>query len=413
MNLLERIFKISQYLKDGNYNVQNQEFQKDPWTMEYLPELFISSEQVNSQIAHLIQHLTGGNAMCSIVGGQKSGKSYLMNILYDGLREDLWKYTKYSKVHVLLFNPDNLKECSLTNYYMAIADQVLSRRFTSYEEVIVELKRYLEGNNVLLVVILDNFQTDNLSSIIKNTAKLLKPLKNHFSCVVSNQIYEVKLCIESLDKGGMKHFSYTIRIPEVLSLEETKLLIQKRISYALNQIIVNATDFFSERAIEAAWIESQGKPWQLISLLEDSYTYSMNQKSTIVSHDDVLTVAKLFDRSTNQAGVEDHDTFAIRQALNNFPYRERQVCQYLMQKDASAKEITIYLYGELPSNEYRSKYMGTKSFLKRLKDKNVVVIKKQAGRSLIFGLNPKMKAMFSQGNDERDPSLTIESKMET
>ena len=412
MNLLEKIFKISQYLKDGSYNVQDQEFQKDPWTMEYVPELFISSEQVNGQVARLIQHLIGGNAMCSIVGGQKSGKSYLMNILHDGLKEDLCKYTEYSKVHVLFFNPENLKECSLTNYYIAIGVQVLSKHFTLYEEVIVELKRYLESNNVLLVVMLDNFQNNNLTSVIKNTAKLLKPLKNHFSCVITNQIYEVKLCIDGLEKGGMKHFSYTIRIPEVLSLEETKLLIQKRIAYALNQTIVNATDFFSERAIEAAWIESQGKPWQLISLLEDSYTYSKNQESKIVSHDDVLTVAKLFDRSTNQAGVEDHDTFAIRQALNNFPYRERQVCQYLMQKDASAKEITIYLYGELPSNEYRSKYMGTKSFLKRLKDKNVVVVKKQKGRSLIFGLNPKMKAMFSQGSDERDPTFTIESKME-
>jgi len=413
MNLLEKIFKISQYLKDGNYSAQNQEFQQDPWTMEYIPELFVSSEQVNSQIASLIQHLIGGNAICSIVGGQKSGKSYLMNILYDGLKEDLWKYTKYSKVHVLLFNSDTLKECSLTNYYMAIAEQVLSKHLTSYEEVIVELKRYLEGNNVLLVVMLDNFQNDNLFSIIKNTAKLLKPLKNNFSCVVSSQIYEVKLCIDGLEKGGMNHFSYTIRIPEVLSLEETKLLIQKRISYALNQAIVNATDFFSERAIEAAWIESQGKPWQLISLLEDSYTYSKNQETKIVSHDDVLTIAKLFDRSTNQAGVEDHDTFAIRQALNNFPYRERQVCQYLMQKDASAKEITIYLYGELPSREYRSKYMGTKSFLKRLKDKNVVIVKKQTGRSLIFGINPKTKAMFSQGSDERDSTLTIENKMKT
>ncbi len=413
MNLLEKIFKISQYLKDGNFNVQNQEFQNDPWTMEYVHELFISSEQVNSQIVRLIQHLTGGNAICSIIGGQKSGKSYLMNILHDGLKEDLWKYTEYDKVHVLLFNPDNLKECSLTNYYMAIADQVLSKHFTRYEEVIVELKRYLEGNNALLVVMLDNFQNDNLSTIIKNTAKLLKPLKNHFSCVISNQIYEAKLCNGGLENGGMKHFSYTIRIPEVLSLEETKLLIQKRISYALNQTIASATDFFSERAIETVWNESQGKPWQLISLLEDSYTYSRNQGSKIVSHDEVLTVAKLFDRSTNQDGVEDHDNFAIRQALNNFPYRERQVCQYLMQKDASAKEITIYLYGELPSNEYRSKYMGTKSFLKRLKDKNVVVVKNQTGRSLIFGINPKMKAMFSQGSDETDSTFAIENKIET
>ncbi|MHA1346859.1 MAG: hypothetical protein ACTSO3_10725 [Candidatus Heimdallarchaeaceae archaeon] len=413
MNLLEKVFKISQYLKDGNYNVQNQEFHQDPWTMEYIPELFISSEQVNSQIARLIKHLTDGNAICSIVGGQKSGKSYLMNILHDGLKEDLQRYIVHNKVHVLFFNPDNLKECSLTNYYIAIADQVLSRHFTLYEEVIVELKRYLEGNNSLLVVLLDNFHENNLTSIIKNTAKLLKPLKNHFSCVISNQIYKTKICSSGLEEGGMKHFSYTIRIPEVLSLEETKLLIQKRISYALNQTVASATDFFSERAIEAAWVESQGKPWQLISLLEDSYTYSKNQESKIVSHDDVLTVAKLFDRSTNQDGVEDHDNFAIRQALNNFPYRERQVCQYLMQKDASAKEITIYLYGKLPSNEYRSKYMGTKSFLKRLKDKNVVVVKKQSGRSLIFGLNPKMKAMFSQGSDERDSALTAESKVET
>ena len=413
MNLLEKVFKISQYLKDGDHYIRDQEFQEDPWTMKYVPELYISSEKVNSQVASLVQHLKSGNSICSIVGGQKSGKSYLMHILRDGLKEDLWKYTDYDKVHVLFFNPEKLENYSLTNYYMIIADAVFSKHYTRYEEVIVELKRYLEGNNVLLVILLDNFRGETLSSITKDTAKLLKPLKNHFSCIISNHIVEVKLCSEGLKKGGKNQFSYTIRIPEVLSLEEAKHLIQKRISYALNQTIVNETDFFSEGAIETAWIESQGKPWQLISLLEDSYTFSKNQGSKIVSHNDVITVSKMFDRSTNQDGVEDHDTFAIQQALNNFPYRERQVCEYLMQKDASAKEITIYLYGELPSSEYRSKYMGTKSFLKRLKDKNVVVVKKQSGRSLIFGLNPKMRAMFTQSSDDGDLGITDKFQIST
>ena len=40
--------------------------------------------------------------------------------------------------------------------------------------------------------------------------------------------------------------------------------------------------------------------------------------------------------------------------------------------------------------------MGTKSFLKRLKDKNVVLVVGQKGRSLLFGLNPKMKERLTQ-----------------
>ncbi|MHA1397205.1 MAG: hypothetical protein ACTSSF_05810 [Candidatus Heimdallarchaeaceae archaeon] len=79
-----------------------------------------------------------------------------------------------------------------------------------------------------------------------------------------------------------------------------------------------------------------------------------------------------------------------------------------MHKDATAKELTLSLYGELSSSEYRSKYMGTKSFLKRLKEKNVVVIKGQKGRSLLFGMSPKMKERLSQNFE--DDSEAIDEK---
>ena len=44
--------------------------------------------------------------------------------------------------------------------------------------------------------------------------------------------------------------------------------------------------------------------------------------------------------------------------------------------------------------------MGTKSFLKRLKEKKIVIQKDQKGRSYIFGLNPEMKERLLQRNSK-------------
>ena len=412
MNLLERIFKVSQYLKDVEYSIQNQDLPLDPWNMEYLPELFVTSDNLNSQIARMIQSLKNGNSICSIYGDIRSGKSFLMNLLHDGLREDLWKYTDFDKISVLLFTPESIKEYSHTNFMQAIADSVLGKYYPTKEKVLVELKTHLEEKNKLLVLLIDNFQKEVLSSITRDTAKTLKALKKHLSCIITSNLVDEKNCKDGLKQGGLKHFSYYFHL-SAFSMEEAKLLIQKQFAYSLNQSSVKATDFFTDRAINAAWMESKGNPWVLISILADSYTYSKEKGSKIVSHSDVTTAIDMFSRTPTHGGPVDHDKFMIQQALNNFPYRERQVCEYLMQRDASAKEITIYLYGELPSAEYRSKYMGTKSFLKRLKDKNVVIVTGQNGRSLTFGLNPKMKERITQNTDDGDSSSADKSKIAT
>ena len=178
--------------------------------------------------------------------------------------------------------------------------------------------------------------------------------------------------------------------------------------YGLNRTDIKVQEIFSDRAIEAAWAESRGNPWVLISILSNAYTYAIKNETKMISYDDVNDVISLFSRIPVHGDLEDHDRFIIQQALNNFPYRERQVCEYLMHKDATAKELTLFLYGELSSSEYRSKYMGTKSFLKRLKEKNVVVIKGQKGRSLLFGMSPKMKERLSQNFE--DDSEAIDEK---
>ena len=65
--------------------------------MEYIPELYIASEKLNSQIARLLQIIKDGKAICSIIGDIKSGKSYLLNLLRDGFKESLWKYSTYKR----------------------------------------------------------------------------------------------------------------------------------------------------------------------------------------------------------------------------------------------------------------------------------------------------------------------------
>ena len=396
-NLLDRVFKISQHITDENFNVQNQEFRRDPWTMDPLPELYISSEKLNIQVARLVQVVKNGKAICSIMGDIKSGKSYLMNLLKEGLKESLWKYANYDKIFIVNFTSDEFKEYSLTNFLQNIADQVLGKYYSTKEQIIVELKKYVMSTNSLLVVLLDNFNGDNLYAISQYSAKILKLLRENYSCIISFNLSDMPISLNGLKNGGWDHFTYLIRIAD-LSLEEAKELIRSRMCYALNQSSFRVTEVFSELAIEEAWNKSKGNPWILISILSDAYSYSQKKGSKSVSHEDVVEVIDLFSRSTVQDGLDDHEKFLYQQVLNNLPHRERQVCEYLIHKDASAKEITLFLYGELSSTEYRSKYMGTKSFLKRLKEKNIVVMKGQKGRSFLFGLNPKMKERLLQRN---------------
>ncbi|NPD89459.1 MAG: hypothetical protein HGN29_12135 [Asgard group archaeon] len=409
-NLLDRVFKISRHLRDGSYDIQNQEFRRDPWTMEYVPELYVSSEKLNSQIARLVQIIKNGKSICSIMGDIKSGKSYLMSLLDEGFKNALWKYTDFENIHVLFFNSEDVKEYSFTIYMQQIAEQILNKFNLSKEQVIFELTHYVEENNSLVVVLLDNFKREQLFSISRDSAKILRSLKNNFSCILSSNLCEMQIVSDGLREGGTDHFSYTIHIPE-LSIEEAKDLIDKRMRYALNKSSLQITEIFTERAIETAWLESKGNPWVLISILSDAYSYAEKRESNIVNHSDIDSVINMFSRTPIQGLYEDHDKFIIQQALNNFPYRERQVCEYLIHKDATAKEITIYLYGDLPSLEYRSKYMGTKSFLKRLKDKNVVVVKGNEGRSLLFGLNPKMRDRLTQTHDDKESPLKDESEI--
>ena len=126
-NLLDRVFKISQYIKDDDFDVQNQEFRRDPWTMDPLPELYISSEKLNSQVARLVQIVSTGSSINSIMGDIKSGKSYLMNLLKEGLKESLWKYTDFDKIHVVLFTEEDFKEYTFTKYVQKISENVLKR----------------------------------------------------------------------------------------------------------------------------------------------------------------------------------------------------------------------------------------------------------------------------------------------
>jgi type II secretory pathway predicted ATPase ExeA len=401
---------LSTYLRDENLDVQNQELRLDPWTMEYIPELYIASEKLNSQIARLLQIIKDGKAICSIIGDIKSGKSYLLNLLRDGFKESLWKYSTFNKIHILFFDSEEMKDYSLTIFLQKIAEQVFGKTNHSREQIIVELKNYTADSNALLVLLLDNFRGNLLSSVASDSAKLLKLLKEHFSCIITCNLSEMMILRNGLKEGGSEHLSYSIHLPE-LSMAEAKELVTRRMSYALNQSNVQIGEIFSERALEAAWVESKGNPWVFISTLSDAYSFSKKKGSKIVSHDAVISVIDMFSRTPVQGTFEDHDKFIIQQALNNFPYRERQVCEYLIHKDATAKEITLYLYGELPPSEYRSKYMGTKSFLKRLKDKNVVVTKGQEGRSLLFGLNPKMRERLTQSNDKSESSMTSESKI--
>ncbi|MHA1200825.1 MAG: hypothetical protein ACTSQF_16035 [Candidatus Heimdallarchaeaceae archaeon] len=408
-NLLDRVFKISQYIKDDEFDVQNQEFRRDPWTMDPLSELYISSEKLNSQVAHLVQIISAGNSINSIRGDIKSGKSYLMNLLNEGMKESLWKYADFDKIHILLFNEEDFKEYTFTKYVQKISENVLNKFFPTKELNTYELQNYVKKTNSLIVVLLDDFTGDKLHSISSDTAKIHKSLKGNFSSLISFNVNDMPLSLSGLKEKGWDHFTYSIRIPE-LSLIEAKEVIRSRMCYALNKASFRVTEVFSENAIDRAWSTAKGNPWILISILSNAYDYSLKKGSKTVRDVDVSEVIGLFSPSTVQDGLEDHDKFMIQQALNNFPYSERQVCEYLMHKDATAKDITIHLYGELPSSEYRSKYMGTKSFLKRLKDKNVVVVAGEKGRSLLFGLNPKMKERLTQVTSRSQQKVSDEQE---
>ena len=377
-------------------------FIHDPWTMEYLPELFVSSPSLNNQVANLVKKLSQGNTFANLTGEFKSGKSFLMHLLAEGLEEVLLEYSDYDKVSVIYLEETNFgRNYSLTALLQKIGDRVLNKYFQSKEQAIIELKKYCEENNLLVVVLLDNFDSDLLKKLTSDCAKALKILREHISFIVSCTVHDLAQCMDGLQQAGCEKVNYTLRVPE-LSLKQAFELVKKRLEYGHNQPNIRVEDIFTERSIESAWAGSSGNPWILISILSDAYNYALQHNNPKVTCDDVNAVSELFSRLPSQAYMEKSDRFIIQQALNNFPFRERQICEFLLQRDATAKELTLFLYGDLPPKAYRSKYMGTKSFLKRLKAKNVVVVKGKRGRMLLFGLNPKMKIQLLQSNIEND-----------
>lgn len=407
MSLLERVFNISQYMDEKKYDVQSKELDPNPWTSEYLPELYVSSEKLNSQIARLIQILKEGKTLSIILGNIKSGKSYLINLLKDGLSEILCKYISKKKAHVISFTPNDIPKYSQSAFMQGIEQHVFGKTYSTKEQtkeqIVVALKRYVKEKDCLIVLLIDDFQNENLKLISRDAAKLINSLKEHLACIITCNMKDIGDCQDGMREGGFSNFSYSIRLPE-LTLGETYELIKKRMLYALNSSSVRVTDIFTEKAIESAWINSKGNPWVLISILADAYEYSRKNESATVAFNDVETVINMYSRFP-----DNNDSFIIHQALNSFPQRERQVCEYLIQKDASAKELTHYLYGNLSSAEYRSKYMGTKSFLKRLKEKNVVMVKGKEGRSIIFGLTHKMREWITHFSEEKKASSNDEN----
>ena len=346
------------------------------------------------------------------MGNIKSGKSYLINLLKNGLSEILFKYISKKKAHVISFTPNDIPKYSQSTFMQGIGQQVFGKSYSTKEQTkeqtVVTLKRYVKEKDCLIVLLIDDFQNENLKLISRDAAKLINSLKEHLTCIITCNMKDISDCQDGMQEGGFSNFSYSIRLPE-LTLGETYELIKKRMLYALNRSNIRVTDIFTEGAIESAWINSKGNPWVLISILADAYEYSRKNESTIVDFNDVMTVTNMYSRSPVFGYADNNDAFIIQQALNNFPQRERQVCEYLIQKDASAKELTHYLYGNLSSAEYRSKYMGTKSFLKRLKEKNVVMVKGREGRLIIFGLTPKIKEWTTHFSEEKKSSINDEN----
>ena len=334
-----------------------------------------------------------------------------MKLLAKGFEESFWKYSSYDEIHVILINYDKLlddkREYTNTNLMNIIAENIFKRNnFHSPNEIIVALKHYFTQKNAILLLLMDNFKGNDLHKAAQHAAANLKRYSKHFTCIISSNMNETHIASKGLEEGRIERFNYTIRIPG-LSLTEAKDFIFIRLCYGLNRTNVQINDLFSDNGIYKAWEVSDGNPWYLNSILKLAYDHAIKRNSQLVTLDDFENVIKLVSpESEDKLGKS-----ASKRAFDNFPYRERQVCQYLIDKDATAKEITLDLYGELPSKEYRSKYMGTKSFLKRLKDKNAVVVKGQKGRSLVFGLSSHIKELLSEFSDKEDSSLFDEPEL--
>ncbi|MHA1303349.1 MAG: hypothetical protein ACTSQE_11890 [Candidatus Heimdallarchaeaceae archaeon] len=399
MTILENLFHISSHMFKENMDMQTHEIRRDPWTTEYLPELYVTSDKMNGNVAQVASCAGKGNCFCTIIGDIKSGKSYLMNLLKEGFKESLLKYTSFNRLYIELITPDVIGSYSLSKYMQILAQTVLGKYYASKEQIIVQLKKHIVETNSLLIVFIDNFVGEELEKIVCDTAKLLKLLKDHFSSILSCHGADFEKCSDILEEKVDRTVTYSFRIPD-FSLDEARKMLSLRMKYAFGKSNININSIYEPIVIEKAWVYSGGNPWILLSLLSDSYNYAQSVKAKKVTEAHFEKVYRLFSRTKIVGEKEDLDRFFIQQALNEFPNRERQVCEYLLYRDATARDITLHLYGELPPNEYRTKYMGTKSFIRRLRGKNIVVITGKSGRSLLFGLNPRLKDFLSESRNQ-------------
>jgi len=397
MKILENLFNVNLYLNKENIDIRSKEPLRDPWVQNYIPELYITSERINKGVADIIEKVLVGNCICSIIGDFKSGKTYLAKLLAEGFKQSLHEYCSYNKFYVIFLTPDNFPErYSLSNFMRIISQEVLGKYYQSKEKIIVELKKHISEENALLIIFIDNFTKESLLQILSDSLKLTKLLKNHYSCIFSCSSSDYELCTQSLGQRLTSTCTSSFHIPS-FDLEQTSKLLQIRLNYAYMKSNIEVSSIFDKDVLEKAWIYSDGNPWILLSLFSDSFAYAKSVGANKVTEKHLDKVRSLFSRKRFIGDLDDGgDKFLIQQALNEFPNRERQVCEYLLYKDATAKEITKHLYGDIKAQEYRTKYMGTKSFIRRLRDKNMIVIKGKRGRALLFGINPNLKAYLQE-----------------
>ena len=111
-DVLEKAFGISMTKhKITSNDVKNKLFMRSPWETDYLTELYVSSEDLKEQIEELFEKIARGGKICSIVGEDGSGKSYFLNILWQGLKTQ--HYNAWLTIpKILFFDSDDIDDDS-------------------------------------------------------------------------------------------------------------------------------------------------------------------------------------------------------------------------------------------------------------------------------------------------------------
>jgi|GEM_PF-342522 len=348
-------------------------WKENPFAFEIIPETFVGYEKQKTDLMAAIEQK---EKAVLLLGPTGSGKTTMSRWLENELRKNREITTLFiskapAKIDELIAQLNSL--FALPWYLRFLS--VLNPNIKNTSEIVEKLSRKLGKKR--LVIIVDEAHESSVECL-----QWFRVIADHVNATLV-------LSALPVFEGFLEKHLETLRkrvttrvVLSMLTRDEVKELIEKRIAYASNGEGKNP---FTEDAIDKIYEISSGFPREVLRLCNDAV------------HRAVLEFAERIDSSYITGEPVKRTELEVKEHIfevTRFPKRQREVIDALLSGASTPGEILE----KIPLEKYKSREHALRSvnnILQRLLKQNVVLRKKQ-GKTYVYTLSPKMRTLLTK-----------------